>query len=97
MSKINKEVLEPGIIFIPNLPRQKRWPRKKKKEYIKLMGPKAYKLMLMGCRFITSDYPNINGVVFSPQNKKEVRKYKMSSVYSNKTIDSSRYKIVKIN
>lgn len=90
-------MLEPGMIFIPNLPKQKRWPRKKKKAYIKIMGPNAYRMMLFGCRIITSDYPNINGVTFSPYNKKEVRKFKMPSLYSKKTIDSSRYKTMKIN
>lgn len=88
--------LEPGIVFIPNLPKQKKLPRKKKKAYIKIMGPKAYRMMLLGCRIITSDYPNINGVVFSPHNKKETRKFKMPSIYSKKTLESSRYEILKI-
>jgi len=94
---MSEEVLEPGIVFIPNLPKKKRLPRKQKKAYIKIMGPNAYRMMLLGYRFITSDYPNINGVVFSPYNKKKVRKFKMHSVYSNKTIDSSLYKTLKID
>ena len=69
MSK--EEFLEPGIIFIPNLPKQKKLPRKQKKAFIKRMGPNAYRMMLLGVRIITSDYPVINGVVFSPHNKKE--------------------------
>jgi hypothetical protein len=88
--------IEPGIIFIPNLPKKKKLPRKQKKYYIKKMGPNAYRMMLLGCRIITSDYPVINGVLFSPYNKKETRKYKMSSIFS-KNIDFSRYSIVKLN
>jgi hypothetical protein len=95
MSK-EEDVLEPGIIFIPNLPKQKKLPRKKKKAYVKRMGPNAYRMMLAGNRIITSDYPIINGVVFSPYNKKETRKFKMPSFYSKKTIDSSRYGMLKI-
>lgn len=89
-------MLEPGIVFIPNLPRQKKLPRKQKKAYIKIMGPKAYRMMLLGCRIITSDYPNINGVVFSPYNKKEVRKFKMK-FSPKKIINTSFYQAVKVS
>ena len=65
-----------SIVFLPNLPAQKRWPRKKKKAYIRRMGPNCYKQMLMGCRILTSDYAVINGVTYAPWNKKVTRKIK---------------------
>jgi hypothetical protein len=92
-----KNELETGMVFLPNLPKKKKLPRKQKKAYIKIMGPNAYRMMLMGCRIITSDYPSINGVVFSPYNKKETRKHKMNPIYINKTFDLSRYSIIEIN
>lgn len=89
--------MEQGIVFIPNLPRQKKLPRKRKKAYIKKWGPNCYKMMLLGCRILTSDYPMINGVLFSPYNKKETRKYTTPSIYSKKSIDSNRYTTIKLN
>jgi len=88
--------MEHGIIFIPNLPKQRKLPRKKKKAFIKKFGPMCYRMMLAGSRFLTSDYPIINGVLYSPYNKKVTRKVKMPSVYSKKTIDSSRYTTIKL-
>lgn len=92
---MTKEI-EQGIVFLPNLPKQKKLPRKQKKAFIKIMGPKCYRLMLLGCRILTSDYVNINGVTYSPYNKKVTRKIKMPSIYSKKSIDSSRYQTIKI-
>ena len=63
------------IIFIKWEPRPKL-PRKKKKQFIKYMGPKVYKRYLLGepDYLLTSDYVNINGVSYAPWNKKVWRK-----------------------
>ena len=53
--------MKAGIIWIPNEPPRAKLPRKKKKQYIKYMGPKAYKQYLVGVpqMLITSDYGKI--------------------------------------
>ena len=60
-----------GIIYIKWEPRPKL-PRKKKKQFIKYMGPKAYKRYLLGepDYLLTADYVNINGVSYAPWIKK---------------------------
>ena len=64
-----------GIIYIKWEPRPKL-PRKKKRQFIKYMGPKAYKRYLLGepDYLLTSDYVSINGVSYAPWNKKVWRK-----------------------
>ena len=90
--------MEAGIIYIPNNPPQKRLPRKKKKAYIRCMGPKAYRNMLAGHKIITSDYPMINGVVFAPWNKKETRKFKwVREMYYKKPINPNLYGTIRID
>jgi hypothetical protein len=88
-----------GIIFIKWEPRPKL-PRKVKKQFIKYMGPKAYKKYLLGepdC-FLTSDYTNINGVSYAPWNKKVWRKKQNQlSGYPKKSINSQSYKRITIN
>lgn len=77
------------VVYIKWKPREKL-PRKKKKQYIKHMGPIAYKLYLKGATIITSDYPNVNGITLAPWNKKVWRKIqnKFSRWTPKITIDS---------
>ena len=82
-----------GIIYIKWEPRTKL-PRKKKKRFIKYMGPKAYKRYLLGepDYLLTADYVNINGVSYAPWNKKVWRKERNKlSMYSKKPINSRYY------
>tara|TARA_R110000822_G_scaffold303221_1_gene427802 strand:- start:328 stop:618 length:291 start_codon:yes stop_codon:yes gene_type:complete len=82
-----------GIIFIKWEPRPKL-PRKKKKQFIKYMGPKVYKRYLLGepDYLLTSDYVNINGVSYAPWNKKVWRKEQNKlSRYAKKHINSRYY------
>ena len=91
---------EEGIIYIPNEAPRAKLPRKLKKKYIKHMGPNAYKKYLQGVPFLlfTSDYVNVNGVVFAPWNKKEMRKMSTQlSKYVTKPINPKYYKTIKIN
>ena len=82
-----------GIVFIKWVPRPKL-PRKKKKQFIKYMGPKAYKRYLLGepDYFLTSDYININGVSYAPWNKKIWRKEQNKLPrFAKKSINSRYY------
>lgn len=81
------------IIFIKWEPRPKL-PRKKKKQFIKYMGPKVYKRYLLGepDYLLTSDYVNINGVSYAPWNKKVWRKEQNKlSRYAKKHINPRYY------
>ena len=88
-----------GIIYIKWEPRPKL-PRKKKKQFIKYVGPNAYKRYLLGepDYLLTSDYVNINGVSYAPWNKKVWRKERNKlSRYSKKPINSRYYTTAILN
>ena len=91
-----------GVVYIPHEAPRPKLPRKKKKQFIKWNGPKAYKQYLAGVPLylITSDYVVVNGVIHAPWNKKQVRKTKwltaLKTRYTKKTINPKYYGVVKL-